>query len=390
VRFYKDSAIVSLSLLFAFFRCQVDRQLLWTVSANCRWIYLLRSAFIGVVFAAVLPMQGETAPQRGPMGLIWEVPLDAERSYAAGVSTLISAYEVEAEARLIPGRRGKVGIKVNTRSGRGLSAPLELLRAVIKAFEARGFERQAILIIDYSMYGLREAGILPALSTGDVTFEGCPVYALDSELYYDTNWFYDSPLPPSRNQNPQITGESDGESAALSEGAKGRKSFLPMPILFEVDFWVNLAVAVDDSALGIDGALTNATLWNVSNSERFLRSEATASVAVAEIAAIPELSERMLLHFVSLERYQYIGGPQFNSLYTYSEPLLWMSSDPVAIDSLLFDRINALRRNNGFPEMASLPRQLPFAASLGLGVFEKSRIQVRKITTPNYSPQIMQ
>ena len=98
------------------------------------------------------------------------------------------------------------------------------------------------------------------------------------------------------------------------------------------------------------------------------------------IAAIPELNERMLLHFVSLERYQYIGGPKFNSLYTHSEPLLWMSSDPVAMDKLLFDRINGLRRNNGFPEIDPLPQQLPFAASLGLGVFDESLVVIERIT----------
>ena len=122
---------------------------------------------------------------RGSMGLIWEVPLQEKGSFYEEVSTLISAYESEMNTRLVPGERGKVGIKVNTRSGRGLSTSPELLRAVIKAFEARGYDRQAILIVDYSTYGLREAGILPALSTGRFTFEGCPVYALDRELYYD-------------------------------------------------------------------------------------------------------------------------------------------------------------------------------------------------------------
>ena len=27
-----------------------------------------------------------------------------------------------------------------------------------------------------------------------VGFEGCPVLALDTEQYYDADWFYDSPL----------------------------------------------------------------------------------------------------------------------------------------------------------------------------------------------------
>lgn len=342
-------------------------------------MYRLFKILAGFVFATALPVQGESIPARGSTGLIWEAHLETESSFFAEVSALISTYEAEMETRLVPGKRGKVGIKVNTRSGRGLSTPLELLRAVIKAFEERGFERQAILILDYSMYGLREAGIVPVSYTGAVAFEGCPVYALDSELYYDVGWFYESPLPPSQDQELQFAGEPGGRDNAFPGRAKERKSFLPMPLLFDVDFWVNLAVGVDDSALGVDGALANATLWNVSNNQRFLQSEATASAAMAEIAAIPELNERMLLHFVSLSLYQYIGGPQFNSLYTHSEPLLWMSSDPVAIDRLLFDRINTLRRNNGFPEIESLPRQLLFAASLGLGTFDKERIQIKQI-----------
>ena len=348
--------------------------------ADCQWICILRNVLIGTLFVVVAHGQGEHLPQRGSTGLVWEASLEGEGFYCDEVSTLIRAYEAEMGEILAPGQRGKVGIKVNTRSGRGLSTSLELLRAVIGAFEKRGFERKSILIVDDSVYGLRAAGILPALSSGEATFEGCPVYALDSKIYYDKDWFYDSPLPPSRNQDPNLMGDASGESIPLSEGAIERKSFLPMPLMFEVDFWVNLAVGVDDSALGVDGALANATLWNVSNSERFMRSDVTASVAVAEIAAIPELNERMLLHFVSLEYYQYIGGPKFNSLYTYSEPLLWMSSDPVAIDRLLFDRINTLRRNNGFPEIDSLPRQLPFAASLGLGEFERSHIKVKRIS----------
>lgn len=372
--------MIGLSLLIAFFGCQVDRQAIRITLADCRCLYsFLRKLFFGLFFLTALLAQGEKEILYKPSGLIWEVSLESEEHYVNAVSNLINAYETEVGSQLTPGIRGKVGIKVNTRSGRGLSTPLGLLRAVIQAFEDRGFERKSILIVGYSAHGLREAGIISFFNNEWVTFEGCPVYALDSEQYYDNEWFYDSPLPPSRNQRPQLLESAGDGNTPLSEGVKERKSFLPVPLLFEVDFWLNLVVAADGKALGIDGALASATLWNVSNSQRFLSSEATAAVAVAEIAAIPELSKGMLLHFVSLKRYQYIGGPQFNSFYTHSEPLLWMSADPVAIDRLMFERINALRRNNGFPEIEPLPRQLPFAASLGLGVFEEDAIQIRKI-----------
>ncbi|MGJ8640919.1 MAG: DUF362 domain-containing protein [Opitutaceae bacterium] len=317
---------------------------------------------------------------RPPLGLVWEAELAEGGLYYAEVEALLATYEKKMGVSLVPGERGKVGLKVNARGGRGISTPTQLLSALIEALELRGFPRSSILLVDYSGHQMRQAGIMPALSDARSTFLECPVVALDSGAYYDPDWFYDSPLPPALQQEPKLFGQFVGKQT-LSEGDAARKSFLPEPLLFEVDFWINCAVGVDDPALGVDGALANATLWNVSNSQRFLVNQATASAAVAEIAAIPELEERMLLHFVSLERYQFIAGPFFNSLYCRSEPKLWMSGDPVAIDRLLYDRFNARRLLEGFPEIDPLPRQLPFAASLGLGEYEKSRISIETVQT---------
>jgi len=51
----------------------------------------------------------------------------------------------------------------------------------------------------------------------------------------------------------------------------------------------------------------------------------------------------------------------------------------VALDRLLYDRINELRLWEGFPEIASLPRQFPFAASLNLGVFDPELIRIQQV-----------
>ncbi len=323
---------------------------------------------------------GALAP-RAPLGLVWESPLASGSLYYTEVEGLLQAYEQQVGQALQPGERGKVALKINTRGRAGLGTPLQLIRALIEALELRGYERDLIFIVDYSAYDLREAGVMPPLSESAAQFEGCPVLALDSEQYYDPDWFYDSPLPPALQQEPQLISEAR-TATELAEGAQGRKSFLPKPLLFEVDFWINLAVGVDDPALGIDGVLANATLWNVSNSRRFLVNQATASAAVAEIAAIPELEERLLLNFVSLERYQFIAGPYFNSIYSRSEPRLWMSRDPVALDRMLYDRINVRRVLEGFSEIEPLPRQLPFAASLGLGELDPDRIRVQPVPLP--------
>jgi len=353
--------------------CQVDRLV--------RWLVALVFILVGALSAG-----GETPVKKAPLGLVWEANLASQTDYAVEVEALLSAYEASVSTRLVPGDRGRVGLKVNTRSGAGLGTPKELLAAIIDAFVVRGFKLDDIYIVDYSAHSLRQAGIMPPLSSPVKRFAGAPVFALDSEAHYDVEWFYDSPLPPAFQQEPRLLFDAAPRKQSLLAGEEARKSFLPEPLLFDVDFWINLAVGVDDPALGVDGALANATLWNVSNSRRFLANQATASAAVAEIAAIPELAERLVLNFVSLERYQFIAGPFHNSIYTRSEPRLWMSSDPVALDRLLYDRINAMRRLEGFPEIDPLPRQLTFAASLGLGFYNRSQIRVESLTLNHPKP----
>jgi hypothetical protein len=307
------------------------------------------------------------------MGLVYESAVLEESDYIAAVESLLAVYEDERGEPLKPGSLGKVALKVNTRSGVGLSTPRPLLRALIVALERRGFARENILIVDLDSYALRQAGILPSLAEGALDYEGCPVLALNAGDFYDEDWFYDSPLPSAmRGMDTDFGGE------VKAMGIE-RKSYLPKPLLFGVDFWINLPVGCDDPALGVDGALANMTLWNVSNSRRFLVNQATASAAVAEIAAIPELVEKAVLHIMPMDLFQFIGGPFFNSLYTHGEGVLRMSSDPVALDRLLYDAINERRRLAGFPEILPMPQQLPFAASLGLGVFEREAIELRRV-----------
>ncbi|MEM1222549.1 MAG: DUF362 domain-containing protein [Verrucomicrobiota bacterium] len=360
------------SLSTAFQGCQVDSQRACKAAFSIVWLIALCLAFMGI-----RPVCAQDLPRIAPAGLVWEADLGPNFSYDLAVRDLFFAYEKRVGQALKAGSRGNVAIKVNTRAGRGLSTPLPLLQACIKVLKARGYAADQILIIDYSAHALRQARILPPLSSDSATFEGARVIALDSGKYFEEDWFYDSPLPPAYLEDTQLFGQSARRS--LAEGSYERKSFLAAPLLFEVDFWINLAVGVDDPALGVDGVLANATLWNVSNSQRFLANPATASAAVAEIAAIPELQERMVLHFISLERYQFIAGPFFNSHYSRSESRLWMSSDPVALDRLIYDKMNELRLLEGFPDISPTPRQLPFAARLGLGTFDRDRIRIERI-----------
>lgn len=320
--------------------------------------------------AATVTSAASTAPSPKPAAAlepVWEarLPNYTEEAYAQEVEKLISTYETAIKRKLVPGPKKKVGLKIYADSGPGMATPVPLVKAVIAALERRGFDREGIFLVGLNALRLRMTGYLPSLVSGKTPFNGHPVYVLESNRYYDPVWFYDSPLP--QRFDPIFAEQQTKDFPNNSSKDEDRKSFLATPLFLDADFWINLPVYTDHPTLGINGALVNATLWNASNTARFFRSPSNAPAAVAEMSAIPELRQTWVCTIASLEHFQFIGGPFFNSLYTVSEPLLWLSNDPVMMDALARDRINALRKKNGFEPVNEDIRTLEFAETLGVG-----------------------
>ena len=302
-----------------------------------------------------------------PTEPVWQSRLTGfdEATYDRQVEKMITIFEQTTGKKLVPGPKKKAGLKIYADSGPGMATPVPLVKAVISALKRRGFEHSNIFLVGLNALRLRMTGYLPSLVSGQTPFFGNPVYVLESGRYYDPLWFYDSPLP--QRFDPIFAQEQTKGVTATTTKDEDRKSFLATPLFLDADFWINIPVYSDHPTLGINGALVNATLWNASNTARFFRSPANAPAAVAEMSAIPELRQTWMFTIASLEHYQFIGGPFFNSLYTVSEPLLWLSNDPVMMDSLARDRINSHRKKEGFEPVDEEIRTLEFAETLGVG-----------------------
>jgi hypothetical protein len=298
---------------------------------------------------------------------VWEARLPdfGEASYAREVEKLFEQFEQTSSRKLVPGKKQKVGLKIYTDSGPGMQTPVPFVKAVMAALERRGFRHEDIFLVGLNALRLRMTGYLPSLVSGQTPFAGNPVYVLESGRYYDPVWFYDSPLP--QRFDPIFAEQQTKDVPNNSTKDEDRKSFLATPLFLDADFWINLPVYTDHPTLGINGALVNATLWNASNTARFFRSPANAPAAVAEMSAIPELRETWAFTIATLEHFQFIGGPFFNSLYTRSEPVLMLSTDPVMMDALMRDKMNELRKKNGFEVIDEEVRTLEFAEALGVG-----------------------
>ncbi len=343
-------------------------------------LYAALAVSTSPLLTAVEPAVLKNEPARAP---VWEAPLGdfSESRYVEAVEELFSNYEKKTKQLLTPGAKHRVGLKIYADSGPGLSTPAALVRAVSAALERRGYAAGDIFLVGLNPLRLRMTGFLPSFSSGQSPFPGHPVYVLESGKFYDPGWFYDSPLParfdPIVNDRAVETAAA-GKNTTTTE--EDRKSYLATPLFLEADFWINLPVYTDHPVLGVNGALVNATLWNASNTYRFFKSPATAPAAVAEMSAIPELREGWRFTITSLQLYQFIGGPYFNSLYTKSEPLLWMSEDPVVLDALMLERFNLARKHTGFePINDDGTRLLSFAEQLGVGSSDVTEVPWRRL-----------
>lgn len=339
----------------------------------------LFAALAALALVSVGRGQQAPVPPSAPEAPILQARLPAfdDATYARQVEVLIGEFEQRTGRRLVPGEKGKVGLKIYTDSGPGMATPVPLVKAVIASLERRGFEPRNIFLVGLNQLRLRMTGYLPSLVTGKSPFEGHPIYVLESGRYYDPVWFYDSPLP--QRFDPIFAEQQTKDFSNTSTRDEDRKSFLATPLFLDADFWINLPVYTDHAMLGVNGALVNATLWNASNTARFFRSPANAPAAVAEMSAIPELRQTWMFTIASLERFQFIGGPFFNSLYSASEPLVWLSTDPVLMDALMRARIDQLRRRNGFEPISEEIRTLEFAETLGVGSTKIKQAQIVEV-----------
>jgi len=292
----------------------------------------------------------------------WEMADFSAEEYRLGVQSLFQHYEEQAQFLLRPGEFKRVGLKIYTNSGAGLATPKPLVHAVVEQLRKRGFSSQQMFLLDQNQRNLRRAGFIPALSQRRTDFHGIPVLALDTDPLTNPDWFYESPLPSFPLGGDQ--GEDD------------RKSFLPYPLVAEVDFWINLPMVVDCPGVEVSGSLANASIWNVLNHQRFLADKSSTPVATTEIAAIPELRQKCALTILSLEKYQYIGGPSFHSLYTASEPALCLSTNMVLLDYYVTVKMNKHRRSHRFEEIPPDASLFQYGKTLGLGEYEPDKTQV--------------
>jgi hypothetical protein len=173
-----------------------------------------------------------------------------------------------------------------------------------------------------------------------------------------------------------------------------RRSYVAKTISQRVNKFVNLCVLKHHQSAGVTVALKNMSHGMVNNVNRsHLTPTANAcGIFIPSVVSLPVIREKAVLHICDAVKASYHGGPGARPQFVWEHKSMYFATDPVALDKTGWKVIDAKRAEVGMqpialskPDRASTflncqVEHIEIAGSLGLGVFDDKKIQVKKFT----------
>lgn len=237
-----------------------------------------------------------------------------------------------------------VGLKVNCLAGFELSTNFEVVEALARGLVDMGLPESNIVVWD--------------------RFED-----------HLTRCFY-----PLNNEGAGLRcyGADAGPGGGLDHGAvyesglgDGQPSYFYRVATQHVTKIINMPVPKDHNCSGVTGALKNLGFGAINNTARFHPAPHFCDPMIAEVCAHPAIRDKVVLHVMDASRGLFDGGPVVgNPAAVFEQNELWVSRDPVAMDTALVALLDSKRAEDGLPpigEGGPPAKHIATAAALGLG-----------------------
>ncbi len=240
-----------------------------------------------------------------------------------------------------------VGLKVNCLAGRGLSTSVQLTEAVAQCVEEAGVPREAIVIWDRHSDDLESAGF-------HVVTEG---------------------------RRPRCYGNDVGgyETELSAWGSAG--SLLSSTLARTCSVVINLPVLKDHGIAGVSIAMKN-MFGAVHNPNKYHLN--VCNPYVADVFMLPPIRSKVRLTICEAVVAQYEGGPPYMPQWCWPMNSLILGCDPVALDSVGWQIIEAKRKEKGLKPLAAVGRNPDYIATAAdkahqLGTNDPARIEVVRV-----------
>jgi hypothetical protein len=254
-----------------------------------------------------------------------------------------------------------VGIKITTIGGPLCSSHHALVQAICDGLRAAGVPPSNIIIWDKMASDMARAGYEPR--DGDDEHAGIaaifPGTGYDPKVVYkneilgtliwgDYDFIHDDAnndlteaarhAVKDRSFGGGDSGDDPLESASASPQTSDLSHYASL-VTQTCTKIINVPVLSDDSYVGINGCLASLALGCVDNNRRFQGEPTYGDPAICQILDRDFIRHKVVVHILDALVAQYAGGPRFDPQFTRQIGAIYVSRDPVAIDSLALPRL---------------------------------------------------
>lgn len=288
-----------------------------------------------------------------------------------------------------------VGIKVYSLTGAATGSRREVVLALVHFLKEAGVPESNIIVWDRSLDILRQAGYLETSKEFGFQVAGSVDEGFDKEVSYSS--FFPSSLvagdvefPLEKRINQSVL--SDEELVKIpekySEEQIGRRSFISTLLTKKLTKIILVTPLNHHNQLGVSGHIYSLASGSTDNFLRFESDGFRLSEAVAEVYAMEEVGDKVVLCITDALIAQYRGQSEGLLHYSKSLETLYFSRDPVALDWLSLKLMMGLR-SSADRRSLSLSIFSPAGAALcenasllELGYADDSKIDLVEINFP--------
>ena len=294
--------------------------------------------------------------------------------------------------------------------GQLLSTHRAIVQAICDGLQEAGVPLSHIIIWDKDASDMRSAGYMPAPATDSrvgiasifpgTGYDPDAVYKneiLGSLIWGDSEFIRhgDDDDELSRAASEAVKNKAYGDNSGVSGASSGdnslanssipqtsNRSHFARLVTTLCTKIINVPVLTDNSYIGMNGCLGSLALACVDNNRRFQGDPTYGDPAISEILSNDFLRRKVVIHILDALVSQYAGGPRFDPQFTKSIGAIYVSRDPVAIDSLVLKRLEQWRaadKQGRIDPIGKTAAHIHSAASYDLGTDDPARIQLVRL-----------